>query len=99
MCCRFRIIQLKLDVAVVEAKSLVELPDLLAYNVLRLPTAREPTVRAAEGCPPPRPRGPQPRPRWQAAAGRAAAKACYLLLELAAASLPRQGTACVVSVR
>jgi hypothetical protein len=25
----------------------------VAYNVLRLPTAREPTVRAAEGCPPP----------------------------------------------
>jgi hypothetical protein len=26
---------------------------LVAYNVLRLPTAREPTDRAAEGCPPP----------------------------------------------
>jgi hypothetical protein len=25
----------------------------VAYNVLRLPTAREPTDRAAEGCPPP----------------------------------------------
>jgi hypothetical protein len=25
----------------------------VAYNVLRLPTAREPTVRAAKGCPPP----------------------------------------------
>jgi hypothetical protein len=26
---------------------------LVAYNVFRLPTAREPTVRAAKGCPPP----------------------------------------------
>jgi hypothetical protein len=26
---------------------------VLALNVLRLPTAREPTVRAAKGCPPP----------------------------------------------
>jgi hypothetical protein len=25
----------------------------VAHNVLRLPTAREPTVRAAMGCPPP----------------------------------------------
>jgi hypothetical protein len=25
----------------------------ISDNVLRLPTAREPTVRAAEGCPPP----------------------------------------------
>ena len=27
-------------------------PESISANVLRFPTAREPTVRAAEGCPP-----------------------------------------------
>ena len=50
-------------------------PQVMAHNVLRLPTAREPTVRAAKGCPPPFieahfiARGGQRR-------SRAAAKAC-----------------------
>ena len=40
---------------------------VLALNVFWLTTAREPTVRAAEGCPPPFTRDRLPRPRWPAA--------------------------------
>ena len=36
----------------------------VSANVQRFPKAREPTVRAAKGCPPPFTRDPQPRPRW-----------------------------------
>jgi HAMP domain-containing protein len=49
---------------------------VLAYNVLRFTTAREPTVRAAKGCPPPLPEAVLTRLRWPAAEGRDAAKAC-----------------------
>jgi hypothetical protein len=35
-------------------------PDAVAPNVLRFPTPREPTVRAAKGCPPPFMRDVQP---------------------------------------
>jgi hypothetical protein len=48
----------------------------VAYNVLRFPTPREPTARAAKGCPPPFTQDRFPRPRWPAAAGRDAEKAC-----------------------
>jgi hypothetical protein len=54
---------------------------LVAYNVLRLPTPREPTVRAAKGCPPPLPEAVLTRLRWPAAEGRDAAKACYAMLK------------------
>ena len=40
---------------------------IISANVLRLPTAREPTVRAAEGFPPPFPSIHFHRPRWQGA--------------------------------
>jgi hypothetical protein len=39
----------------------------VAYNVQRFPKAREPTVRAAEGFPPPFPSIHFHRPRWQGA--------------------------------
>jgi hypothetical protein len=40
---------------------------LVAYNVQRFPKAREPTVRAAKGFPPPLPSIHFHRPRWQGA--------------------------------
>jgi len=40
---------------------------VLAYNVQRFPKAREPTVRAAKGFPPPFPSIHFHRPRWQGA--------------------------------
>jgi hypothetical protein len=39
----------------------------VSYNVQCLPTAREPTARAAKGCPPPFTRDRQPNLRWQGA--------------------------------
>jgi hypothetical protein len=40
---------------------------LVAYNVFRFPTRREPTVRAAKACPPPSPIIHFHSPRWPAA--------------------------------
>jgi hypothetical protein len=48
----------------------------MSSNVLRFPTPREPTVRAAKGCPPPFTRDRLTRPRRPAAEGRDAEKAC-----------------------